>query len=91
MKKIGKAEASRVLEKLESDLPKEADACSELKGKLGGLRTFRVGDYRVILAILGTLLSQHESRTGRMRTRIDPFFHTGDRCTMELGRIEVSK
>jgi len=34
-------------------LPHNADSCPELKGKFAGLRKLRVGDYRVIFAIIG--------------------------------------
>jgi len=53
LKKLGKAEADRVLTRLASVLPKSADSCPELKGKFAGLRRLRVGDYRVIFAIIG--------------------------------------
>lgn len=51
---LGKAEARRILDKIEKDLPVRADSYPVLKGQFAGLRKFRVGDYRVIFAILGT-------------------------------------
>lgn len=53
LRKLGKAEADRILSALASQLPETADACPELKGKFAGLRKFRVGDYRVVFAIIG--------------------------------------
>ena len=50
---LGKAEARRVLDKIEKDLATRADAYPALKGQFAGLRKLRVGDYRVIFAILG--------------------------------------
>ena len=50
---LGKAEARRVLDKIEKELPARADAYPALKGPFAGLRKFRVGDYRVVFAILG--------------------------------------
>ena len=52
LKKLGKAEADRVLTKLALELPERADQCPELKGKFAGLRKLRVGDYRVVFAIV---------------------------------------
>ena len=43
----------RIFDKLENDLLKGPDDFPELKGKFAGLRKYRVGDYRVIYAILG--------------------------------------
>ncbi len=53
LKKLGKAEADRVLAALASELPQSADSCPELKGPFAGLRKFRVGNYRVIFTIVG--------------------------------------
>ena len=50
---LGKAEARRILDKIEKELPSRADAYPALKGTFSGLRKLRVGDYRVIFAILG--------------------------------------
>ena len=50
--KLSKAEARRILARIEKDLAVKADACPVLKGKWAGLRKYRVGDYRVIFAIL---------------------------------------
>lgn len=53
LKKLPKAEARRILDQIEEELPEKADAYPVLKGQFAGLRKFRVGDYRVIYAILG--------------------------------------
>jgi len=51
---FGKAEARRILDKIDKDLATRAGSYPVLKGQFSGLRTFRVGDYRVIYAILET-------------------------------------
>ena len=53
LKKLSKAEARRILNQIEEDLSKNADTYPVLKGQFAGLRKYRVGDYRVIYAILG--------------------------------------
>jgi mRNA interferase RelE/StbE len=53
LKKLSKAEAGRILNQIEEELSKKADAYPVLKGQFAGLRKYRVGDHRVILAILG--------------------------------------
>ena len=50
---LGKAEARRILDKIENELPERADSYPVLKGPFSGLRKLRIGDYRVIFAILG--------------------------------------
>lgn len=52
LKKIGKDQAERILAKIEEQLPDKADNFPSLTGKFAGLRKFRVGDYRVIYAII---------------------------------------
>ena len=52
LKKLPKAEARRILNQVEDDLSKNADTYPILKGPFAGLRKYRVGDYRVIYAIL---------------------------------------
>ena len=51
--KLGKVEAKRILDKIEKDLSARADGYPILKGQFAGLRKLRIGDYRVIFAILG--------------------------------------
>jgi mRNA interferase RelE/StbE len=53
LKKLSKAEARRVLNQVEEELSKNADTYPVLKGQFASLRKYRVGDYRVIYAILG--------------------------------------
>lgn len=53
LKRLGEAEADRVLTRLASELPERADSCPELRGKFAGLHKLRVGDYRVIFALVG--------------------------------------
>lgn len=51
--KLTKTEARRVLDRIEEELSEKADSYPVLKGPFAGLRKFRIGDYRVIYAILG--------------------------------------
>ncbi len=53
LKKLSKAEAHRVLNQVEEELSKNAETYPVLKGQFAGLRKYRVGDYRVVYAILG--------------------------------------
>jgi mRNA interferase RelE/StbE len=53
MKRLSKAEVHRILNQVEKELSKEADTYPVLKGQFAGLRKYRVGDYRVIYALLG--------------------------------------
>ena len=53
LKKLSKAEAHRVLKQIEEELSKNAETYPALKRQFAGLRKYRVGDYRVIYAILG--------------------------------------
>jgi addiction module RelE/StbE family toxin len=50
---LDKAEARRILDKIDRDLATRAESYPVLKGQYSGLRKLRVGDYRVIFAILG--------------------------------------
>ena len=52
LKKIGKPQAKRILDKIEKELPHQADRYPELKGRFAGLRKYRIGDYRIVFAIL---------------------------------------
>ncbi len=53
LKRLSKREAHRILNQIEQELSKNAEAYPVLKGPFAGLRKYRVGDYRVIYAILG--------------------------------------
>ncbi|NQT93745.1 MAG: type II toxin-antitoxin system RelE/ParE family toxin [Lentisphaerae bacterium] len=52
LKRIGKANAKRVMDKIDAELVKNPDRFPALSDPFAGLRKFRVGDYRVIFAIL---------------------------------------
>jgi mRNA interferase RelE/StbE len=52
LKKLDKNEASNLLDQIENDLSGHPASFPILKGKFSGLRKYRVGDYRVIYAIL---------------------------------------
>ncbi len=54
LKKIAKAEIGRILDRIEKDLLKKPESYPALKRQFSGLRKFRVGDFRVIYALLGT-------------------------------------
>lgn len=51
-KRIDHKNAKRILDAIELDLSKHPESNPSLKGPFEGLRKFRVGDYRVIYAIL---------------------------------------
>ena len=53
LQKLSKQEVGRILDQIEEELSKKADAYPVLKGRFSGLRKYRVGDHRVIFAILG--------------------------------------
>ena len=53
LKKIDHSEADRILKKITSELSKQAEKSPELKGQFAGLRKYRIGDYRVVYAIMG--------------------------------------
>ena len=52
LKKIDHSEADRILKKITSELSKQADELPELKGQFAGLRKYRIGNYRIIYAII---------------------------------------
>lgn len=52
LNKLGKTQASHVLDQIEKDLVVHPDSFPTLKGQFAGLRKYRIGDYRVIYAIL---------------------------------------
>lgn len=54
LKRLSKPEAKRILELIETELVKKPESNPVLKGQFAGLRKYRIGDYRVIYAILGT-------------------------------------
>ena len=52
LKKLSKTEACRVLDRIEDALSRNPESNSTLKGKFAGLRSFRVGDIRVIYTLM---------------------------------------
>ena len=52
LSRLGKPEARRILDKIEKELSARAAKYPLLKGAFAGLRKLRVGDYRVIFAVL---------------------------------------
>ena len=54
LKSLSKAEAKRIMDLVEHDLVKRPESNPVLKGQFAGLRKFRVGDYRVIYALMGS-------------------------------------
>lgn len=52
LKRIGKPHAARILDKIDAELALDPEKFPSLTGPFAGLRKFRVGDYRVIFAIL---------------------------------------
>ena len=52
LKKLSKDVAIRVLDALEKDLSLNAHKYPVLKGAFAGLRKYRIGDYRVMYAII---------------------------------------
>ena len=53
LKGLSKAEVARILDQVEAALSKKPESYAALKGRFAGLRRYRVGDYRIIYAILG--------------------------------------
>ena len=53
LKKLSKPEAKRILDLIEKELIEQPESNPVLKGQFSGLRKYRVGDYRVIYALLG--------------------------------------
>jgi addiction module RelE/StbE family toxin len=53
LKKIDKEQVKRILNKIETELPKKAETLPTLTGKFSGLRKFRVGNFRIIFSIIG--------------------------------------
>ena len=54
LKKLSKAEGSRILDQIEHELTKKPESYPVLKGQFAGLRKYRIGDYRVIYTLVGT-------------------------------------
>ena len=52
LKRIGKAEATRILDKIDANLSTDPQRFPALTETFAGLRKFRVGNYRVIFVIM---------------------------------------
>jgi mRNA interferase RelE/StbE len=52
LKKIAVSDVNRILKKIESELSANAAQYPELQGQFAGLRKYRVGNYRIIYAII---------------------------------------
>ncbi len=52
LKRIGKTNAKRIMDKIDKDLVHDPDRCPALSGLFAGMRKYRVGDYRVIFVII---------------------------------------
>jgi mRNA interferase RelE/StbE len=52
LRKLSKEIRKRIFSKIEEDLRDHPLDHPELKGKFAGLRKYRIGDYRVIYAVL---------------------------------------
>ncbi len=54
LKKIDKSVALKILDKIDAELPVNADKFPMLKGRFTGLRKFHIGEYRIIYSIVKT-------------------------------------
>ncbi len=52
LKRISKQQAMQILDKIDTELAQDPEKFPSLTGPFAGLRKFRVGDYRVIFAIM---------------------------------------
>ena len=52
LSRLDKAEARRILDKIEKELSERAQSFPVLKGEFAGLRKLRIGDYRVVFTIM---------------------------------------
>ncbi|MDA0577252.1 MAG: type II toxin-antitoxin system RelE/ParE family toxin [Verrucomicrobia bacterium] len=52
IRRISKQQATRILDKIDTELAQDPEKFPSLTGPFTGLRNFRVGDYRVIFAIM---------------------------------------
>ena len=52
LKRIDPSEVRRILDEIEKELSQAPDSHPVLKGAFAGLRRFRIGDYRVVYAIM---------------------------------------
>ena len=52
LKKIDQSDTQRILDEIEKELNRTPDSHPVLNGAFAGLRRFRIGDYRVVYAIV---------------------------------------
>ncbi len=52
LKNIERADAIKILDKIENELALKADELPQLRGQFAGLKKYRIGDYRVIFTII---------------------------------------
>ena len=52
LKRLSRPEARKILARIEKDLARDAQGYPALKGEYAGLRKCRIGDYRVVFALL---------------------------------------
>jgi mRNA interferase RelE/StbE len=52
LKKLDKDSVKNIISKIETDLAENADQQESLKGEFKGLRKYRIGNYRIIFAII---------------------------------------
>ena len=52
LKRIGKTNAKRIMDKIDKDLVHDPNRFPALSGLFAGMRKYRVGDYRVIFLII---------------------------------------
>jgi len=53
LKALPKLEAKRIMDSIEHELIKRPESSPQLKGQFAGLRKYRIGDFRVIYALIG--------------------------------------
>jgi mRNA interferase RelE/StbE len=70
LKKIDKHQVNKILNKIEEILSERAETIPSLKGKFSGLRRLRIGNYRVIYAIIedSVLITRIQHRKDAYRT-----------------------
>ena len=52
LKRISKAQAKRILNKIDVEITKDPERFPALSGPFAGMRKLRVGDYRVVFVIM---------------------------------------
>ncbi len=70
LKKIDKHQVNKILNKIEEILSERAETIPSLKGKFSGLKRLRIGNYRVIYAIIedSVLITRIQHRKEAYRT-----------------------